>query len=677
VTEPSRAVFLSYASQDSEAAQKICDALRAAGIEVWFDRSELRGGDAWDQKIRRQIKTCALFIPVISRNAHARIEGYFRLEWKLAVDRSHLIAPDQAFLVPVVIDDTPQDDERIPDRFRELQWTRLPGGQVTAAFVEHVHRLLSTESLHAPIVASPPAAAPSATAPKFPGSANAPERWKPAMLVISTLLAVALGCAIVDKLWLSKRNASSTVDATTSARSHSLAVPEKSIAVLPFVDMSEKHDQEYFADGMAEEIIDLLAKVPDLRVPARTSSFYFKGKSTKVPDIASELGVANVLEGSIRRSGNQIRVTAQLVRAGNGYHLWSQTYDRDLRDVFKVQDDIANAVVQALQITLMGGPLTRQKGGTQNLEAYELYLRAVSAELQNTKFSLDSGRGYLEQAIKLDPNFGLAWAWMALNSMELADSAYVLPAEGYPRARQQAQHALELSPNLAMAHCVLQWVYRIYDWDWVASESEGRLALSIDPTNSRALMMAGLLSSTLGHGDDAERQIGAALASDPLNTYARFNLGFVQYSAGRFASADASYRNLINLAPDFQWTHMYLGTTLLAEGKPEEALAMVRLEVDEEDRLDFLPIMLQASGHKAEADEALNALATKFSATSAYFVALNYAYRNDRDLALQWLDRAYKQKDASLVEIAGEPLFKNLANDPRYKAFRRKMNLPE
>jgi Tfp pilus assembly protein PilF len=333
--------------------------------------------------------------------------------------------------------------------------------------------------------------------------------------------------------------------------------------------------------------------------------------------------------------------------------------------------------VQALQISLMGGPLTRQKGGTENLEAYQLYLRAVSAELQNTKFSLESGREYLEQAIKLDPTFGLAWAWMALNSMELADSGYVLPTEGDPRAKQQARHALELSPDLVMAHCVLQHVYQYYDWDWAASEAEGRRALSVDPTNSRALMMAGELSSTLGHGDDAERQIRAALASDPLNTIVRSSLGFVQYYAGRFASADASFRKMLDLAPDFAWTRWFLAKTLLAEGKPDEALAMVRLEAGEEDRLQLLPIMLQATGHKAEADEALKALATKFSATSAYFVAMTYAYRNDRDLALQWLDRAYKQKDASLAEIVGEPLFKNLANDPRYKAFRRKMNLPE
>jgi TolB-like protein/Flp pilus assembly protein TadD len=441
--------------------------------------------------------------------------------------------------------------------------------------------------------------------------------------------------------------------------------------------MSEKKDQEYFSDGMAEEIIDLLVKVPELKVPAQTSSFYFKGKSVTIADIARELKVAHVLEGSVRRSGNRLRVTVQLVRTDTGYHVWSETYDRDLSDVFKVQDDIANAVVQALQITLMGGPLTRQTGGTQNLEAYQLYLRALSAELQNTSTSLEAGRGYLEQAIRLDPTFGLAWAWSAVNFMERVDGGLLPPAEGYEEARERAQHALQLSPELAIPHVVLQYVYRTYDWNWAASEAEARRALSLDPTNSRGLMIAGLLSSTLGRWSDAERLIQASLARDPLNTFAQYNLGATQYNAARFQSADASYRKLMDMAPDFAWIHIYLGKTLLAEGKPEEALAMVRKEPNEEDRLEFLPIMLQANGRKEEADEALKTLITKFSNSGAYFVAMNYAYRDNPNLAMQWLDRAYKQKDPSLVEIVGEPLFKNLSNDPRYKAFLRKMNLPE
>src|SRR4030095_11833322 len=212
------------------------------------------------------------------------------------------------------------------------------------------------------------------------------------------LLSLAIAYFVVDNFWPSKHVTTEQLvaAATTTVVPAATMISQKSIAVLPFTDMSEQGDQEFLADGMAEEIINLLAKVPDLLVPARTSAFYFKGKSTKVPDIARELGVAHVLEGSIRRSGDHLRVTAQLVRADTGYHLWSETYDRELRDVFEVQDDIANAVVQALQIKLMGGELSGRKGGTQNLEAYQLYLRARSAVLyQQTQSSFDAADEYL------------------------------------------------------------------------------------------------------------------------------------------------------------------------------------------------------------------------------------------------------------------------------------------
>ena len=669
-------VFISYATADKSAADSICAALERGGIVCWIAPRDVTPGVFYADAIVQAINSTRILIVVLSVNS-AGSQHVLREVERASAKRRPLVA----FRL-----DTTSLPTGLEYFLSASHWLDASGATIEHALpglVDAAHRLLGHPGKAAIDISIRDDSSVNASGGVTATKRATPKQRRNRLWIAAAVVAVALVALFAVNFWSRARTA---MDAGVTARNAvvapaaapaSAAIPDKSIAVLPFSDMSEKHDQEYFADGMAEEIIDLLAKVPDLRVPARTSSFYFKGKSAKVPDIAHELGVAHILEGSIRRSGNRLRVTAQLVRADNGFHLWSQTYDRDLQDVFKVQDDIANAVVQALQITLMGGPLTRQKGGTQNLDAYQLYLRAVSAEMQNTKSSLESARGYLEQAIKLDPTFGLAWAWSAFNSMDLADSDYVLPAEGVARARQQAQHALELSPDLVLPHCVLQWVYRTYDWDWPASEAEGRRALSLDPKNSRALMMAGLLSSTLGRGDDAERQERAALASDPLNTFAYFELGLVQYNAGRFASADASFRKLLDLAPDFEWTHTYLGKTLLAEGKPDEALAMVRVEAGEEDRLDFLPIMLQATGQKTEAEEALKALATKFSATSAYFVAMSYAYRNDRDLSLQWLDRAYKQQDATLAEIVGEPLFKNLATDPRYKAFLRKMNLPE
>ena len=499
---------------------------------------------------------------------------------------------------------------------------------------------------------------------------------------IVVVMAMALAYFAADKFWLSKRAtteqaatpAASIAPATTPAAT---AISEKSVAVLPFLDMSEKKDQEYFADGMTEELIDMLTKIQDLRVPARTSSFYFKGKSDDIPTIARRLMVAHVLEGSVRKYGNHLRVTAQLVRADNGYHLWSQTYDRDLHDVFKVQDEIANAVVQALQISLMGGPLTRQKGGTQNLEAYLLYLRAGKETLAYSATAIKEARKYAEHAIKLDPDFILAWTMLGWSNANLALLRELPGRDGFERARQLGQHALQLSPDLADAHLLLGYIHRTYDWDWAAAQSEARQGLALDPKAWYALELNGQVAASIGDWDDAERYLRQVLVNDPLNPQIHWDLGTTLYRAGRFAAAEAEYRKLIELAPDFAWARAYLAKTLLAESKTEAALAMAEEESDEANRLDVLPIVLRAAGRQAEADEALKALAAKYADTDAYYVAMNYAYRDDHDLALQWLERAYKQKDAGFVEIVGEPFFKNLAADPRYKAFLRKMNLPE
>ena len=441
---------------------------------------------------------------------------------------------------------------------------------------------------------------------------------------------------------------------------------EKSIAVLPFADMSAEKNQEYMSDGMAEELLNLLAQVPDLKVIARTSSFAFKGKDVPIAEIARQLNVAHVVEGSIRKSGNTLRITAQLIRTADSTQLWSETYDRPLDDIFAVQDEIANAIVQALQIKLMGGNLSSREGGTQNLEAYQLYLRAVSANFQNTRSSLDAAGEYLEQAIKLDPDYGLAWSQLSEISVNKADQGLVNVTEGYERARRAAQRAAQLSPELAEARARLQYVHVAFDWDWVAAEADGRQALAITTTDPEVLNTAGVLSYVLGRWDNAERQLRAALVRDPLNTYAMWNLGFTYYGAGRFADSEGVYRKLLEIQPDFVWGRNYLGLTLLAQGKAEEALAVVQQHVDDGERLKLLPIVLQAAGRPAESDEALSAQVARWANTGAFYVAMTYAYRGDHDRALEWLERAYQQKDTWLATtITGEQLFKGMADDPR------------
>jgi hypothetical protein len=292
----SRAVFISYASQDAEAVQRICVALRSAGVEVWFYQSELQGGDAWDPKIRREVHDCALFIPIISAQTASRHEGYFRLEWNLADQRTHMMARNRVFVVPVCLDATPEAASDVPESFQRVQWTRLPGGETPPAFVERIKRLLSPELS--------PLSAMSGATPGLRKPMRPTWRSKPVLLALAAVFA-ALACFVAGKFWIPKY-----LTPTPAA----FAPPPHSIAVLPFVNLSGDKEQEYFSDGLTEELIELLGKTPGLRVIARTSSFYFKGKAEKLETIAAELRVANVLEGSVRKSGERLRVTAQLIR---------------------------------------------------------------------------------------------------------------------------------------------------------------------------------------------------------------------------------------------------------------------------------------------------------------------------------------------------------------------------
>jgi TolB-like protein len=311
-SHPLGAVFISYCSQDAPAAERICDALRAVGIDVWLDKNELRGGDAWDAQIRKRIHDCALFIPVISANTNARNEGYFRREWKQAIRRLEDLADDVAFLVPVVIDETTEADARVPEEFLRAHWVWLPAGDVPAAFPQRVRQLLGQD--HAVVSARGPTATgaiePGARAAGASGHRGAPFLRRFGLPLIALLLAVIGG---LTWYYVGGREIPAAKSAVTAVQA---APNDKSIAVLPFVNMSPDPEQEYFSDGVSEQILNLLSKIPELRVIARTSSFAFKGKEdTDVASIARALNVSHILEGSVQKSANRVRINAQLINA--------------------------------------------------------------------------------------------------------------------------------------------------------------------------------------------------------------------------------------------------------------------------------------------------------------------------------------------------------------------------
>jgi len=677
-TEPSTPagpVFLSYASQDVEAAKRICEALRAAAIEVWFDQSELRGGDVWDQTIRKQIKSCALFIPVISKHTHDRDEGYFRLEWKLAVDRSHLMTADKAFLLPVVIDDTREDDERVPDKFRDVHWTRLPGGETPPAFVERVRLLLSPRPSHYAVTTQPSKEVP--VTPTMTNPVRIPRRAKPALLLLSAVAALALAFFVVDKIWVFKRTTSSTVSTIGVAPP---AASEKSIAVLPFVDLSEKHDLEYFADGMAEEVIELLAGVPGLKVIGRTSSFQFKGKNPDLRAVGSTLGVNYVVEGSVRKSGDQVRVTAQLISARDGSHLWSETYNKPVGDALKIQDQIAANLVRALQVSVGGADAGYAERRTfKSIEAYDLFLRGVHAADRYDKEGFESAAAYFQQALELDPTSVPAAEWLANAQLLSASWGYVDPAHGFERARRSAQHALALDPKSSLAYSILASVHYLYDWDWAAAERDAKEALRLEPHDANNNGTLGDVYRSLGRWDESARLYETAIRLDPLDPVWHSHLRRVRYLTGRLREAEAEARKVLQISPTYDGGHSALGFVLLAQGELDAAVAEMQQESGEERGLGLV-VVYHASGRRAESDAALSRFSREHAQDAAKDIALAYGYREELDEAFAWLDRAYRQKDADLWNIKPvqvDPLMKAFVLDPRFTTFLRKMNLPE
>jgi TolB-like protein len=689
------AVFLSYASQDATAAAEITRALRAGGIEVWFDQSELRGGDAWDASIRRQIKACSLFIPVISKNTHAREEGYFRLEWKLAVDRTHLMAASKTFLLPVVIDDTRDDDDRVPDRFRDVQWTRLPDGRTPPSFVERVAKLLTTEKppdaaggLAPPARLAAPDGIAASTANVVAAGIVSKSRGNPtrALPWIAIALIIIVGGVEMYRVLGSKRDAgpavavpvpsaSMTAPSTGAANATDspvpAAIPEKSIAVLPFVDMSEKKDQEYFSDGLAEELLDLLAQIRDLHVAARTSSFSFKSKSDDIASIAKKLRVANLLEGSVRRSGDVIRVSAQLIRADNGYDLWSKTYDRQVKDIFKVQDEIAGAVVDALKVQLMPSQQLENRHRTVNTEAYGQYLLGNQARAMDGLDTNPKALVAYQKAVSLDPAYAAAYAGIADAEWRIADQSSNDPI-AYARATSAADKAIVLAPESPEGYWARGQLKYLYYWDWKAAKLDFDRALALDPGFAPVYGIYADLLATVGQPSEAVAMFRKALALDPLSTFTLRHFARLQLDYGQFDEVYKAVRVMREINPRLD--PRVEGYGQLRQGRLQEALVAFQASGSPL-RLQGIAMAEYSLGHKDASDRALAEIIRTHGNPFSYQYAEAYAWRGDIDEALQWLETAYRVHDGGLTYIGYDRFLDKLRGDPRFNTLLRKMNL--
>lgn len=668
MTESTRsggAVFLSYAREDGDAARRIAEALRGFGVEVWFDVSELRGGDAWDAKIRKQIRECALFVPIISGHTQAREEGYFRREWRMAVDRTHDMADNRAFIVPVLVDDTLESEANVPETFLKAHCTRLPGGEPTPQFVEQVKRLL-----HSPraseVGAKSPTRAPHAS-PAAPAKSGFP------------FVTVALGVAVVGLvafLFLrpakTEPSAPSSVSAATPAKASEPAnnADAKSIAVLPFVNMSTDADQGFFADGLSEELLNLLAKVPDLQVTSRSSAFSYKGKEIKIAQVARELGVAHILEGSVRKSGNRLRVTAQLIDARTDKHLWSDTYDRSLDDIFAVQDEIAAAVVGQLKVALLGAA---PKAKTADPKAYALFLQARQLFRLGSPESLEQAVALHQQALAIDPTLAVSWAGLADCYVNQADSLLRPNEEGYRLALEAVNKALAIDPDMAAAYARLGYIARGTDSDLTDAARYYSRALALDPTNVEIIGEAAGLARNLGRLNQAVDLAEYVVAHDPINPLAYGRLGNAYLRAGRFEEGIAALKTSLRLAPGRAQSHYSIGLALLRQGNLAAALAEMKQEVTPAWRLDGLATVYHALGKHAESDAALAEIIAKYDKDSSWNIAYICAYRGEIDRAFEWLEKSVEYRDPGRDDTAVTWQFTNLHKDPRWLPFLRKI----
>ena len=659
---PTGAVFLSYASEDMEAAQRMADALRASGIEVWFDKSELRGGDAWDQKIRRELQDCTLFMPIISAHTAARHEGYFRLEWDLADQRTHMIARNRAFILPVCVDATPESSADTPESFQRVQWTRLPGGETPSVFVERVKRLLSGEAL------ASARAHPSLEATRATG-------WPKRLLPVAVVL-VILGVAAyltIARPWVSKPVTASAAAFTPSPHS---------VAVLPFVNMSGDKEQEYFSDGLTEELLNSLAGVEGLQVAGRTSSFFFKGKDVDLATVAHKLNVATVLEGSVRRSGHTIRVTAQLINGVTGFHLWSKSYDHDLGDVLTLQTEIATAVATALKVALLGDVSTKiELGGTRNSTAFDAYLRGSKA----LNYSVGDASGLqtaiaeFTKAVQLDPHYALAFAGRAL-ALGRSGSEYASdPAEvrqDYDKARADAQQAIALAPSLAEGYRALGYLEVSSQRLGQASEAYAR-AMALAPGDARLLAQYSRVAVFLGRTAAGIAAGERAVTLDPLNPQSHYMLGDALRYARRYREAAVAYDGALALEPDngrllgsrgfaYYGLRNLQGARASCEAKPEHLTTQW-----------CLAVVYDKLGRRAEAEAELKKVQGTFGDAAAYQYATIYAQWGDRVKALEWFDTAMRLRDPGLVYLRTDPLMDPLRQEPRVQAAMKALKFPD
>jgi TolB-like protein len=496
--------------------------------------------------------------------------------------------------------------------------------------------------------------------------------------IILIVLALALGYFAFDKFVLDPvEDAQIAQSARHEGRTDALAGSsgDKSIAVLPFANMSSDPEQEYFSDGITEEILNLLVKIPELKVTSRTSVFSFKGQNFDIPTVAKKLGVAHILEGSVRKAGERVRITTQLIEAGNDVHLWSETYERRLDDIFAIQDEIAREVVKALEVQLLGeAPLA----AATNIESYKQYLKGnhFAASATNSE-GLELSETAYREAIALDANFAPPWVGLANVLRTQGRLGFTELQVAMEASRQAAMRALELDDKLAEAWLALAEIQFDYDWDWSRAEVTTRIALTYGPQNAPVLRFASVVALTLGKVESALGLAQLAADLDPLDMPGLVGLAISYWATGQPEEEERVYRLIMELYPEGDFVKPFLAAALAVQGRPEEGLQYLDFDSEGQWHQSMSIIVLHILGRHEEEQSMRQKLVDKKGRSIPTVTAMTYAWHGDADKAFEWLDIAFEQRDALMVNLVYNPWLAPLHDDPRWVTILDKMGLLE
>jgi TolB-like protein/Flp pilus assembly protein TadD len=516
-----------------------------------------------------------------------------------------------------------------------------------------------------------------------PEESIAPQTARRMDRTIIVVLAVALGYFAFDKFVLAPRHEAARIAAASGGHEGAAkretagaqAIPtDSSIAVLPFVNMSSDKEQEYFSDGLSEELLNQLAQIPQLRVIARTSSFSFKGKEADVATIAKALNVANVLEGSVRKSANTLRITAQLIRASDSSHLWSQTYDRDLTDVFKVQDEISKEVVSALKVRLLPDQVVGSGHRSGNIEAYNQFLLANDYFKRSTQDGFERAIVAYRKAIALDPGYAAAYAALAKTELFLFDRLGDAP--GLDQAVADAEKAVALGPDQSEGYVTRGMCRLSIQHDWAGARTDLEKALALSPGDANVQLGYGRMLIALGRVPEALAAARRATELDPLFAGSWHLFGRMLNASGRYPEAREALERSLAINPESDPSRFHRGMSSLLAGDAQGSLAYFR-PAGSAYGLAGVAMAEHSLGHARESQAALDDAIAKYAKGGAYQIAEVYAWRGEKDKAFEWLERALAQRDGGVAFMQTDPLVASLKGDARYQAFLEKMGLPQ